>query len=393
MKTIRLLLILILSSWGYDSSCADTDEMPIIAFYGLPSNATSDDFRIFSECGFNVTHRWHDSLEQLVRSCRLGQQYGVRVIAHCPQVSNAPAKAAATLRGEPGFFGYFIADEPTLPQIRQSQQLIEQLRPIDDSHCFYINLFPYYYPDKLMEMLKTNSYTSYLQAASATSCRQLSFDFYPVLNDSIRHTWYHNLEMVRAESLSSGKPFWGFVCSVPHADYPMPTLASLRLQVYSNLAYGAQAIQYYTYWTPDDGQGFHYHDAPISRDGKKTKTYAVVQQMNRELKTVARLFYGAKVVSVHHLGTIAEGTTRLSTVPVNLRMLKVVGRQGAIVSQFEKSGHRYLAIVNKSHEEPLTIRIRPGNGTPRHITKKLQTEAMKTSYRVEPGDLLLFRLY
>ena len=168
-------------------------------------------------------------------------------------------------------------------------------------------------------------------------------------------------------------------------------MGSLRLQVYVNLAYGAQAIQYFTYWTPTP-KNFNYHDAPIGLDGKKTKTYWLVQQMNRELKAIAPLFYGATVRSVHHLGNIPEGTTRLTSLPVNLRSLKIVGRHGAVISQLEKNGHRYLAIVNKSHEQPLTVHIQP-NKTPRHLTKNLLLEPMKTSYTVLPGDITLFRLY
>ncbi len=169
-------------------------------------------------------------------------------------------------------------------------------------------------------------------------------------------------------------------------------MGSLRLQIYSNLAYGAQVIQYFTYWTPRNNKEYDFHDAPISEDGKKTKTYALVQRMNRELKTVSKLFYGAQVTSVHHLGTIPDGTTRQTEMPVNLKLLKIVGRQGAVISQLTKNGLRYLAIINKSHEKQLTVRIRPRNSIPRHLTKTLKEEHMKSSYVVEAGDILFFKL-
>ena len=45
-----------------------------------------------------------------------------------------------------------------------------------------------------------------------------------------------------------------FACDVAHnvTDYvyPVPTVAMLRLQMYSNLAYGAQGLQYYRYYIP-----------------------------------------------------------------------------------------------------------------------------------------------
>ena len=83
----------------------------------------------------------------------------------------------------------------------------------------------------------------------------VSFDHYPVISDgkgpaSLRGEWYENLEIVSAAARKAGKPMWAFALSVPHSSYPAPTPAHLRLQVFSNLAYGAQVIQYFTYWTP-----------------------------------------------------------------------------------------------------------------------------------------------
>jgi len=400
MKRTRLYLLALLFALGCQTR-AESGEMPIIAFLGIPDTCNVEShYRTFSECGFNVTERYYCSLDWLLNACRHAEKYGIKILAYCPEMTSAPAKTARRLKGEKAFFGYRMQDEPSMPDIHKRQKDIEQLKRIDNTHLFYINLLPYYHADWVTPSTKAKNYPQYLRALSATSCQQLSFDHYPITTAGIRPTWYHNLEMIRQESQASGKPFWGFVLSVPHKVptqpghfYPTPTLASLRLQIYSNLAYGAQAIQYYTYWLPSNEDGYDYHDAPVTRSGEKTKTYYLVQQMNCELRSVARLFYGAKVLSVNHLGDIPEGTTRLSVLPVNLSKLKVVGRQGAIVSQLTKNGHRYLCIVNKSHEEPLTVRIQPANATPRHLTKQLQEEPMKPSYEMEPGNVLLFRLY
>ena len=383
------------------TSAADTakSEMPIIAFFGVPDWQTSEEhFRKFSECGFTVSLNPYSSLQSLTKACRIADQYGVKVLGRCPEMFSSPQSTASKLREEAGFFGYYLQDEPSVPEMQERQLDIQKLRLADSTHTFYINLFPCYNHDWIEPATKAKDYPEYLRTLTATSCQQISFDFYPITTKGIRPTWYHNLEMVRQESLTSGKPFWGFVLSVPHnvpstADtyYPTPTIASLRLQVYSNLVYGAQAIQYFTYWTATS-ETYKYHDAPVDTEGRKTKTWALVQQMNRELKTIAKLFYGARVLSVHHLGVVPEGTTRQEKMPVNIRSLKIVGKQGAIISQIEKNGHRYLAIVNKSHEESLTVRLRYLNSKPRQLTKQLKAVAVKSTYTVTPGDLLLFRL-
>ena len=397
---MRKLIILSLLIIGWGRSCfANDTEMPVIAFIGIPDRDTSEEsFRSFSECGFSVSLSTYPSLDLLVKACRYADKYGVKVLGRCPEMVSNPTLAAQTLKREKGFFGYYLQDEPSVPEIQERQKEIERLRTIDMTHVFYINLYPYYRESWVEPATKAKTYPEYLKAASATSCQQLSFDFYPIMTSGIRPTWYHNLEMIRQESLASGKPFWGFVLSVPHevpftpgTYYPTPTMGSLRLQIYSNLAYGAQAIQYFTYWTPSSSR-FHYHDAPIDKEGKKTVTYPLVQKMNKELKSVSKLFHGAKVLSVHHLGSIPQGTTRQTEMPVNIRSLKIAGRQGAIISQLEKDGHRYLAIVNKSHENTLTVRTKARNKTPRHLTKSLSEELMKSSYTVNAGDILLFKL-
>lgn len=375
-------------------------EMPIIAYWGVPEqHNTVEEFKTFSECGFTVSLFPYSSLDKLVAACRNADKYGIKIIGKCPEMTDLPQTTATTLKKENGFFGYLLQDEPSAPEIRQQEKYIANLKQFDSTHVFYINLLPYSKPEWVEGSTKVKTYPEYLKVASSTSCQQLSFDIYPITTDGIRPTWYHNLEMIRQESLASRKPFWGFALSMPHdvpftpdCYYPDPTLASLRLQIYSNLAYGAQAIQYFTYWTPGNDSEFHFHDAPMSYDGDKTKNYAVVQNMNSELRTVARLFYGAKVLSVHHLGAIPVGTTRQTEMPENVKSLKIVGRQGAIISQFEKDGNRYLAIVNKSHEEALTVRIRTRNDIPRRITKDLQEESMKINYQITAGDILIFRI-
>ena len=114
--------------------------------------------------------------------------------------------------------------------------------------------------------------------------------------------------------------------------------------------------------------------------------------MNSELKLVAPLFYGAKVTSVKHLGIIPQGTTEQAAIPINLKSLKIVSSKGAVISQFTKNNHLYMAVVNKNHWDPMTVLIRAKNSTPRHVTKSLNTEPMKNSYTVAAGDILLFRL-
>ena len=51
-----------------------------------------------------------------------------------------------------------------------------------------------------------------------------------------------------------------------------------------------------------------------------------------------------------------------------------------------------MAIVNKNYEQTMKVRIKLNNSTPRRLTKQLAEETVASSYTVQPGDILLFRL-
>ena len=392
MSRLIIILLLVIVGPGVYTEAADSSTMPIIAYMGIPNDKTEDRFfKDFSDCGFNVSLYGYASLQQLTDACNTARKHGVRILGHCPETHNTPEQAAARLKDNPGFFGYVLEDEPSIDRIAQLQKEIVRLKKVDDTHCFYINLHAYYAEWTLLHT-KSKTYEEYVDAALATSCRQLSFDYYPLTHDGMRTTWYWNLELMRRKSMQAGIPFWGFVLSVPHAIYPQPTMGSLRVQAYSNLAYGAQAIQYFTYWTPQPEKENDFHDGPVDQQGRKTKTYALVKNMNRELRPIADLFYGAQVLSVGHLGKIPQGASRQATMPANLSALKINGAKGALISTFKKAEHTYLAIVNKDHAGKMVVTVNARNDIPRHLTSDLSEERMHQTYQVQEGDILLFKL-
>lgn len=390
MPMLKKLSLILLTLLLHTATSMAGNSMPIIAYMGVPNNKSTDAaFKDFRECGFDVSLYGYSSLDQLITACRVAARHGVLVLGHCPETHKQPEYAARQLMKEEGFFGYVLQDEPSADRFRELQKEITRLKSVDKSHCFYINILPYY-TDWILKLTKTKTYMEYVRMASATDCQQISFDYYPIEHKGLRVDWYYNLEMIRDESMRTGKPFWGFVLSVPHATYPQPTMGSLRLQIYANLAYGAQAIQYFTYWTPQPTKEYDYHNGPITAAGKKTSTYSLVQKMNRELRPIADLFYKARVTSVNHIGHKSKGTTLLSTMPKGIHELKCSGLNGAIVSQFSKAGRQYVAIVNKDYLSPITLSIKTDSGVVR-VKKDMTTEKPATKYKIGAGDILLFR--
>ena len=137
---------------------------------------------------------------------------------------------------------------------------------------------------------------------------------------------------------------------------PLPTMASLRLELYTALAYGAQGLQYFTYWNPGT-EVWNFHEAPINQNKERSEAYYLVQQMNRELQARAFVFVGSKVVSISHVGkTIFRGCKAMEELPAHVVSLET-GDDGAVVSLLEKDGWYYLVLVSRTLERPTDLKV------------------------------------
>ena len=368
-------------------------EIPIVAYFGIPLEYSNvNRFKEFKEAGFDVSICFYNDtpVDTLLRILDDAQKSNIRLLISSGWVSVQPHVGIPRIKNHPALYGYFLQDEPWPKDIQGTKQRYRAMAKYDTKKPTYINLLPDY-GDGTPNKIEMPPYKQYLQEASTIGAPFISFDFYPIRYFGIRETWYSCLEDVRQESLRTGKPFWAFALCTPHCDYPQPTIESLRLQIYSDLAYGAQAIEYFTYWTPKKTDLWDFHDGPISVDGQRTQTFLLVKRMNQELRGLLPLFDGAEVQAVNHMVKIPEGTTKLQRIPTNIKKLKVVGRQGAIISTFKKAGHLYMAVVNKDYESNMTLYISARSNV-KMLTKQLKETAIKSSYKIGGGDMLLFKL-
>ena len=369
-------------------------EIPILGFIGAYSaDHRLEDYRAMRDAGFDVSVDGYDSIGEITLSLNLARQVGIKLMVAGRQIMDFPAETAEAIRNHPALFGYMLGDEPRMDDFDTYKHRYHAIRAADSTHLCYQNLFPYY-GDELLETIGAASYEEYLRKFSEIPLPQISFDFYPIWDYDIRPTWYYTLEAVRRESLRTGVPFWAFVLSTPHVGYPQPTLEMLRLQIYSNLAYGAQAIQYFTFRTPPQDDTYDYHNGPITLDGQKTETYNIVRDMNRELHEVIPFFDGCTVERVGHLLEVPLGTERFKGMPRGLRRLKVVGTRGAVVSVLRQGDKRYLAVVNKDFETDLRVDIAFSSPRrplwPKAFAKA--PAASSQSLTLSGGNLLIFEL-
>jgi len=381
------------------------EEIPIMAWFGVQEH-TIDRYHELKEAGINYNFTYYPNVEVLATAMDAANTAGVRMIIHCPELETETEKIVNRFINYPALAGYYLRDEPISNDFPHLGELARRIQAIDNNHYCYINLFPNYASP---EQLGIPTYLEYVQSfLKEVPVQFLSFDHYPIRSyagvRSLYSGWYENLEIISDEACKAGIPFWAFALTIAHHPYPIPTLADLRLQVYSNLAYGAQGIQYFTYWTTDP---LVYNDCPIGSDGKKTDIWYKVQQMNREIKALSKVFLSAQVIKVEHIATNASGenadipiaTTRFDFAnrPAEASIIKkfaIPNNTNALVS-FLKNGNRaYMVIVNKNLEGgdnvTFTIKGSPGLQLIKKDGKAVSAFFQSSKQTVTPGDVLIY---
>ncbi|MBN1419599.1 MAG: beta-galactosidase [Planctomycetes bacterium] len=365
--------------------------IPVHAWIGPPSSETTRArYEELAEAGFTHSFSGFSDAEEMAKALEVAREAGIRLFLHFPGVSADPEGTAKRFKDHPAIAGYHITDEPNASRFAGLAEIVKKIQAIDAEHGCYINLFPNY---ANQAQLGCATYREHVDRFVAeVPVRFISFDHYPIVGDRLRPEWYENLEIIAKAAREAKKPFWAFALAVAHGPYPIPTLAHLRLQVWSDLAYGAQGIQYFTYWTVQSST-WNFHDAPIGKDGERTVVYDRVKAMNAEIRALSPVFLGARILKVGHTGNpIPRGTHAYEPAPP----VKAVetGGAGAVVSLIENGGARYLAIVNRDFAKLMPLSIAFDGSVPIGRVEKdgtIRALAERTvRAEVEPGDIAIF---
>ena len=372
---------------------------PILAWAGVPEQHTTvQRYREMADAGFTISFASASNTEGVIKQLDVARATGLKILVSCGDlVGEQAALTVKRLKDHPALAGYYVRDEPSASDFATVAAQVKRIQAVDNRHPRYVNLFPNYATPGRASQLGTDSYQEYVDRfVREVPVPMLSFDHYPVVSGadgraSLRPEWYENLEVITAAARRSGKPVWAFALSCPHAVYPTPTTAHLRVQVYSNLAYGAQVIQYFTYWAPEPTE-FNFHDAPITADGKRTPTYDLVKQMNGEIQALRGVFLGARVLSLGHTGEKLPRATQTYRPVAPVKAVKT-GGQEAVVSHLANGGRRFLVIVNRDINGPLPVTVDlDASAAVQHIARdgSLQPVARHGfEARIEPGDVCI----
>jgi len=372
------------------------NQIPVVAWGGIPSNETTVERYVeLREAGFTHVIQPMDA-DSLAIAMDIAAEVGIKMFVHCPELKTETEKIVKRFMNHPAIAGYYITDEPGRSAFPALGEWVRKIQAIDNQHFCYINLYP-----NFARYLETETYQEHLHLfIEEVPVPILSFDHYPVFLDQtgnrvLRLEWYENLEIFSDKARKAEKPFWAFALSVEHYHrsykYPIPTLEELRLQVFSDLVYGAQGIQYFKYWGSLGRNDFYY--APIeSRTKKRTEVYDYIKEINTEIKNLSSIFLDAKVVSVGHTGEIIPpGTKRLEFLPDVIKTFETEGA-GAVVSVLQKDGKSYLAIVNRDFKNKMKVKIEGEPGLQRVLKdgSTVPASAYINTMTVAPGDILIY---
>ena len=392
MKALKTVLAALAAAAAL-VSCSGAKEpketIPILAWYSIPAEYASEKtYQELADAGFTINFSHLSRLEEALKALDLGQKTGVKIMLSCGELSFDTENVVKKVKDHPALYGYFLRDEPAVGDFPVLAEWANKIRSIDPDHPIYLNLFPNYAPDSILGC----TYPEYVHRfVEEVGLPLLSFDYYPVTVQGIRENWWSNLEVIAKEAREADIPFWAFALSTAHYPYPVATMASLRLQFYTDLAYGAQGLQYFTYWCPTPGI-WDFNSAPISETGARGPVYDLVKEMNKELQARAGIFVGAKVLQVRHTGeTVPPGVTPLEELPSQVSVLDTKGK-GTVVSLLEKGGWQYLMIVNRSLDEPVDFEL--GFNVPAKMIGrdgKASGLSKDGTYRLEEGDCAIFR--
>jgi hypothetical protein len=401
IKMYYLLLVFLFLFAGHANSQNKLEyagQIPILAWYSIPASETSvERYQEMKDAGITYSLSFFSNIGDVQKALDVADKVGMKLLVSCPELKKEPEKTVKLLMNHPAVAGYHLMDEPNILLFPELATWAKKIQSVDNKHLCYINMFPNFADSS---QLGTKDYKEYVQEyIRQLPVQFVSFDYYPVMKDCISKSWYENLELIANESKKSGLPFWAFALTTNYDDDHLTpqTLAAMRLQVYSDLAYGAQGIEYFTYWSAtsvNSPSGEDQRGAPISVTGKRSVVYDRVKQMSEEIKNLSGVFPGSKVVSVRHtgIGKIPSGTIRLTSLPKAIKILDTNGAP-ALVSVLEKGENSFLVVVNKDFLNSINLTVY-GDETVKKVLKDgtlVPASAYESSMELDPGDAAIYR--
>ena len=299
----------------------------------------------------------------------------------------------AYLSQHPSTMAYHICDEPSTRDIPTLLMRKEKIESVDPVHPVYINLNP----DGSVYALGVDNYRDYIEAyARDCKCKLISFDMYPILPEGkVMTHWHRCLRVVSEVSRKYGVPFWAFAASCwinnegAAAMRGKPSTENLRMQVYTDLAYGAQVVQYFTIMQYG-GTKF----APLMSDGTWTEAYDYLKEATLQVQKRGYVFDGCSVRNIKFTAPSSIWGELLVPGDLPRQIGSLVTSDTALVSFIQNRGNEYVAIVNQSYTDKITASV-GFNGMVYTIERDgsfMEHGPGSEEFTIDEGDLMVIKV-
>lgn len=363
-------------------------DFPLMAWGDSPSDPAQ--LRLMREAGLNVSGFCGlDDLEKVKEAGLACFVSDLRVKGyqwdHMPRMELLRRNSAAAVRTaseSPAALGFFLDDEPPASSFSGLAEMAGLLKEIAPGKLPYVNLLPIY---ATTTQLEAESYEDYVREYLRTVHPPfLSYDNYSLLNGRIDDRFYTNLEMIRRMAMNAGIPFWNIILANSHYAYMEPSDATLRLQVYSSLAYGTRGIEYFTYITPDVG---NFRLAAIDAFGHRTPTWYMLRRINDQIRVLAPWMLKLRSTGVYHSPPVPPESKPISASPLVESVTAHVagGAPRFLLGEFEdQHGAPYFVLVNEDLNRSMNFqlklrisgakieRISPYSGKPQPLDRSME---------------------
>ena len=359
-------------------------------------------------------------------------------------------------KGNDNLWGYNLADEPkyqewaytTPTAVVNNKDLLAMFRTYLQNANGHVALFnlvalvrEYVVGKEIYDSHGTNmaKYQRYLRAIKYKfNPSLLSIDIYPITKSksntgpqyTILERYYYILEAVGNFSTQYDMPFWMYLLCNQfnsynddgsiNAEFPKPTEGILRFQALTALAYGFQALVFWTYSlhtnnmkdNPNGGDKIlveEFLDAPYV-DGHTTEIWDNCKAIIPEIKQYGKELLGAKFQGARHVYGPLSGDPYKETTKFESSIGCIVGAssngQGFVITHLKKGNYNYMAIVSHNPDNMETIEISiplncfwheinynhiDANKGPSSVSMRYNGDVKILTRHLKPGGMILIR--
>lgn len=330
------------------------DTFPILGWASLPESLTRPEvFETIRDCGINTFMTVGigggacgpaGDITPIMKQLDLAAAVGIKALV-CDKrfnpLKNPPTDWKATVdsaladyAGHPGVGGYYVFDEPVVNDssgragIEDMVDMMTYLQQKAPDRIAYVNALGFGARGRNCFAEYIDDYTRLLAPQFiSTDCYSLTthpghtlpgyfeddcgFEV-PELGGYYREAYWEGWEEQLRVAKRYNKPLWGFVLAVPHSHahwfYGPVTEGTIRMEVFTALAYGAEAIQYFA--MPTITGNTYYDDAILTPEGEPSIRYSLFKKVNRSLQVYGSVMVGLEVDAVYYHGYVPSGCKR-----------------------------------------------------------------------------------